>query len=73
MADASASQPTIREISWTNALTSLEGVLFDRSWLNLALRQGWFETWTFFGRVDMLFDAGGRRYTMEGFRGSRYH
>lgn len=55
MADASASQPTIREMSWTNALTSLEGVLFDRSWLNLALRQGWFETWTFFGRVDMLF------------------
>lgn len=59
MADASASQPTIREISWTNALTSLEGVLFDRSWLSFARRQGWSETWTFFGRVDMVF-AGDR-------------
>lgn len=59
MAAASASQPTIREISWTNALTSLEGVLFDRNWLNLALRQGWFETWTFFGRVDMLLAGDG--------------
>lgn len=59
MAVASASQPTIREISCTSAFTSLEGVLFDRSWLNLALRQGWFETWTFFGRVDMVFVGDG--------------
>lgn len=66
MADANASQPTIREISWTNALTSLEGVLFERSWLSLALRQGWFETWTFFGRVVMLSAAGDSRYAIEG-------
>lgn len=54
MADANASHPTIREMSWTNALTSLEGVLFDRSWLSLALRHGWFETWTFFGSDDIV-------------------
>lgn len=69
MADASASQPTMREISWTNALTSLEGVPFDRSWLNLALRQGWFETWTLFGRVDMVFAGGRRQHRSEGLRG----
>jgi hypothetical protein len=67
MADASASHPTMREISWTNALTSLEGVLFDRSWLSLALRQGWFETWTFLGRADMaLLLVGDGRYTTDG-------
>lgn len=55
MAAANASQPTIREMSWTNDLTSFAGVPLDRSWLNLARKQGWFETWTFFGRVDIVF------------------
>lgn len=49
---ARASHPTIREISWTNALVSRAFVVLSRSWESLAWRHGWVETWTFEGRDD---------------------
>lgn len=62
---ASASQPTISEISWTSDLTSFTLVLLERSWLNFATRHGCLDTWTLAGRVilgnwrkcDSLLDA----------------
>lgn len=48
---ASASQPTISEISWTSDFTSFALVLLERSWLSFATRHGCLETWTLAGRV----------------------
>lgn len=50
---ANASEPTRREISCTSVLTSFALVLPERSWLSLARKHGWLETWTLLGR-DML-------------------
>src|SRR4051812_42031951 len=41
---ASASQPTISDISCTRDLTSLGRTLLDRSWPSFASRQGCFDT-----------------------------
>lgn len=50
VAVASASQPSMREISWTSDLTSFAAVAWDRSWESLALRQGCDEMCTLGGR-----------------------
>jgi hypothetical protein len=46
---ARASQPMMREISWTRALVSRELAVLSRSCESLAWRQGCEETWTFEG------------------------
>jgi hypothetical protein len=48
-AAARASEPKIREISWTRALVSRALVVLSRSWESLAWRQGWEEMWTLGG------------------------
>jgi hypothetical protein len=53
----SASQPTIKAMSCISVLTSLAGVLCDRSWLSFARRHGCWETWTVDGSgADILTD-----------------
>jgi hypothetical protein len=49
---AVASHPTIRAISWINAIDSRAPAVLDRSLDNLAWRHGWVETCTF-GGSDM--------------------
>ena len=52
----SASQATIRAISWTSAFVSRELVVLDRSWLSLARRLGCCETWTLGGSDEAMMD-----------------
>jgi len=47
---AVASQPRMKEISWTRAFVSLAFAVLERSWESLAWRHGCVETWTFGGR-----------------------
>jgi len=47
---AVASQPTIKDISWTNALVSLAFAVLARNWESLAIKHGCVETWTLGGR-----------------------
>ena len=49
-AAAVASQPTIREISCTNALVSRAFAVLARNWESLTCREGWVDKCTFGGR-----------------------
>ena len=50
--DASASQPTMRAISWTRDFVSRLLASFERSCESLARRHGWVETWTLDGKDE---------------------
>lgn len=49
IAVANASHATMTESSWISDLTSRALTDLERSWLSLARRQGWLETWTLGG------------------------
>lgn len=51
---ASASMPSIIEMSCTSCCVSLVLVDLDLSWDSLATRHGCFETWTFEGSAAIL-------------------
>lgn len=51
---ASASTPTMVEISWIRDLTSRGLALAERSWESFARTHGWVETWTLGGNEAMV-------------------
>lgn len=51
-AEARASQPIMRAISWTKTFVSRALASFERSWESLARRHGCVETWMFDGKED---------------------
>ena len=51
---ASASMPSIIEMSCTSCCVSLEVVALDRSWDSFAIRHGCLETWTLGGSAVIL-------------------
>ena len=52
---ASASQPTMRAISWINALTSRALLLGERSWESFAAAHGWVEMCALGGSGNAMF------------------